>query len=194
MGYKHNKENILETGYHVLRKNGYHGVGINEILKAAGIPKGSFYNFFDSKEDFTREVIAYHGLDQSQWISTFFEEAQGTPLNNLKSFYKKLIDINEMDEYSSGCLVNVMSNEVGRSSDVLALEANQCFLGWITIISYEIQKGQDLGEIRDDFSSLELAEYLHSGTYGAFARMKVTRSRVYLDLWWEMSFRFIQKE
>ena len=46
MGYKHDKEDILAVGYDVLRKNGYHNVGINQILKEAGVPKGSFYNFF----------------------------------------------------------------------------------------------------------------------------------------------------
>ncbi|MDC8005245.1 TetR/AcrR family transcriptional regulator [Aureisphaera galaxeae] len=193
MGYKHNKEDILETGFHVLRKNGYHGVGINEILKEAGIPKGSFYNFFDSKEDFAKQVMEHHGTDQGNWIVQFFEQANETPLTNLKAFYKTLIAINETDGYSSGCLINVMSNEVGRTNDTLAVCANDCFLGWINIISREIEKGQESGEIRKDFSALEIAEYLHSGIYGAFSRMKVTRSRVYLDIWWDMSFTFIQE-
>ncbi|MBX2828903.1 MAG: TetR/AcrR family transcriptional regulator [Flavobacteriaceae bacterium] len=194
MGYKHNKEEILDTGYHVLRKNGYHGVGINEILKEAGIPKGSFYNFFKSKEDFAIQVMEHHAMDQGNWITRFFEEAKGTPINNLKSFYETLIALNESDAYSSGCLINVISNEVGRTHDSIAHCANDCFLGWINIISREIKKGQDAGEIRKDYSALEIAEYLHSGSYGAFSRMKVTRSRVYLDIWWDMSFTFIQEQ
>lgn len=191
MGYKHNKEDILETGYHVLRKNGYHGVGINHILKEAGIPKGSFYNFFESKEDFAQQVMHQHGDDQARWISSFFEQATGTPIENLYAFYEALIALNEQDNFQSGCLVNVMSNEVGRTNDTLAAEANQCFIGWITIIANEIAKGQQAGEITEEFTALELAEFMHSGIYGAFARMKVTRSRVYLDIWKELSFTFI---
>ncbi len=194
MGYKHNKEDILETGFHVLRKNGYHGVGINEILKEAGIPKGSFYNFFESKEDFAKQVMEHHGVEQANWIEGYFKQAKDTPINNLKEFYRTLIHLNETDAYSSGCLINVLSSEVGRTHDVLALEANQCFLGWINIISREIEKGQNEGQIRKDFTALEIAEYLHSGIYGAFSRMKVTRSRVYLDIWWDMSFTFIQEK
>lgn len=192
MGYKHNKEDILETGYHVLRKNGYHGVGINQILQEAGIPKGSFYNFFESKEDFARQVLHQHGDQQASWIASFFEQASGSPTENLYAFYETLIALNEQDDFLSGCLVNVMSNEVGRTNDKLAAEANQCFIGWITIIASEIAKGQQAGEITKAFSALELAEFMHSGVYGAFARMKVTRSRVYLDIWKEMTFAFIK--
>ncbi len=193
MGYKYNKEDILKVGYHVLRKNGYHGVGINDILKEAGIPKGSFYNFFDSKEDFAKQVIAHYGEGNNQWIETFFKEATGTPLENLKSFYKLLIKYNEEDDFSSGCLVNVLSNEIGRTNDELASVSNACFLDWIHIISREVHKGQESGEIRNDFSALEIAEYLHSGTYGAFSRMKVTRNRVYLDVWYDITFTFLAK-
>lgn len=193
MGYKYNKEDILDVGYHVLRKNGYHGIGINDILKEAGIPKGSFYNFFDSKEDFAKQVVTNYGKGNSKWIESFFTEATGTPLENLKSFYKLLIKYNEEDAYSSGCLVNVLSNEVGRNNDILASVSNACFLGWIRIISKEVHQGQEQGEIRKDFSALEIAEYLHSGMYGAFSRMKVTRNRVYLDIWYDMTFAFIKK-
>lgn len=192
MGYKYNKEEILTTGYNVLRKNGFHGVGINEVLKEAGIPKGSFYNFFDSKEGFAKEVIQHHCKEQSSFIDTFFNEASGTPLEKIKSFYDTMIQLNEMDDFSSGCLINVLSNDVGRTHDVLASASNQCFLVWINIIAKEVHKGQDEGEIRKDFTALEIAEYMHSGIYGAFSRMKVTRSRVYLDIWRDMTFEFIK--
>ncbi len=192
MGYKHNKEEILETGYQVLRKNGYHDVGINQILKEAGIPKGSFYNFFESKEDFARQVIEYYGCNNSKWIETLFEESEETPINKLKSFYQLLVSYNEQDDYNGGCLVNTMSNEIGRNSDVLAKELNQQFIGWLTIIEEVVSEGQKLGEITTAYTALEIAEYLHSGFFGTFSRMKVTRSRIYMDIWIKMTFDFIK--
>ena len=50
MGYKHNIDTIVKKGMRLFEQRGYHAVGINDILKACAIPKGSFYNFFDSKE------------------------------------------------------------------------------------------------------------------------------------------------
>ncbi len=191
MGYKHNKEDILETGYHVLRKNGYHKVGINEILKEAGIPKGSFYNFFESKEDFAVQVIQQYGRSNRQWIEQFFQQEM-SPLTLIKAFYKHLIDLNEQDDYASGCLVNAMSNETGRLYDKLAEVSDESFESWIEVIAEVIKKGQDSEEITKAYTAKELAEFLHTGMYGTFARMKITRSRKFMDQWFDMSMKFIE--
>ena len=61
MGYKHNIEDIIEKGTELFRKKGYNNVGINEILNTCDIPKGSFYNFFETKEEFATKVIDNYG-------------------------------------------------------------------------------------------------------------------------------------
>ncbi|XLS27667.1 TetR/AcrR family transcriptional regulator [Flavobacteriaceae bacterium M23B6Z8] len=193
MGYKYKKEDILNVGYEIFRKSGYHNVGINEILKESGIPKGSFYNFFNSKEDFAQQVISKYGISNQNWIESFFKESTLSPINSLKAFYTIVMDMNEQDDYKGGCLINNMSMEVGRNNDKLGSEANQHFIGWLNVLAPIIAKGQDIGEITTDYSSLELAEYLHAGFYGTLSRTKVTRSRVYMDTWLEITFNLIKK-
>ena len=193
MGYKHNQEDILEMGYQVIRKRGYHNTGINHILQESGIPKGSFYNFFKSKQDFAIKMIERYGENNKNWIENFFTTSSESPLNALRSFYRLLIDLNEQDEYSSGCIVNSLSNEVGRNDDGLAHKMNAQFLGWIDVISEVVKKGQETEEITNAYSAEDIAEYLHAGMYGGFPRMKVTRSRAYLDQWYDMTFDFITK-
>ncbi len=192
MGYKYNKEDILNVGYEVFRKNGYHNVGINEILKESGIPKGSFYNFFESKEDFAQQVINQYGLSNQSLMEKFFEESSLTPIESLKSFYAMVMDMNEQDNYAGGCLVNNMSMEVGRNIDNLGAAANQHFIGWLNVLAPIIDKGQKLEEIITAYSPMELAEYLHAGFYGALSRTKVTRSRVYMDIWLDITFNLIK--
>jgi len=192
MGYKHSIEEILDIGYDVLRKNGYHNVGINQILKEAGIPKGSFYNFFQSKEDFANKVMKRYGESNGEWMQDFFNKSELSPIESLKSFYKFMIDVNEKDEFLSGCIINNMSIEVGRINEIMASKANEQFIGWLNILAPIIRKGQDLKEITNKFSALEIAEYLHAGFYGTFSRMKVTRNRTYMDIWYNISFDFIQ--
>lgn len=192
MGYKHSIEEILDIGYDVLRKNGYHNVGVNQILKEAGIPKGSFYNFFESKEDFANKVVQRYGESNAGWMQGFFDESELSPIESLKSFYKFMIDTNEKDEFLSGCIVNNMSIEVGRINDTMATKANEQFIDWLIILANVISKGQELKEITTKFSALEIAEYLHAGFYGTFSRMKVTRNRTYMDIWYNLSFEFIK--
>ncbi len=192
MGYKYNKEDILNVGYDVFRRNGYHNVGINQILKEAGIPKGSFYNFFESKEDFAQQVIKQYGESNACWMKDFFDDCTLPPMECLQSFYAMMIDLNEKDTYSGGCLVNNMSVEVGRQNDSIASEANTHFLEWLHVLAAVIVKGQETNEITNKFSALELAEYMHAGFFGVLARTKVTRNRVYMDTWFEMTFTFIK--
>lgn len=192
MGYKHNKEDILKKGYEIFRKSGYHNVGINEILKQSGLPKGSFYNFFESKEAFAREVIDYYGQSTGEWLEGYFNN-NSSHYAQIKKFYGYLIDANEEDGYASGCLINSMSNEIGTLNASLASISDHHFKGWIEIIAKVIAKGQEAGEITIDFTALELAEYLHAGLYGTFARMKVTGSREYMDKWHTMTMKFIKR-
>ena len=192
MGYKHKVEEILDIGYDVFRKNGYHNVGINQILKESGIPKGSFYNFFKSKEDFANKVMERYGETNANSIQDFLDKSELTPIESLKSFYSFMIDINETDKYLSGCIINNMSIEVGRINEVMASKANEQFIGWLNILASVISKGQELKEITKKYSALEIAEYLHSGFYGTFSRMKVTRNRTYMDIWLKITFDFIK--
>lgn len=191
MGYKHNKEEILKVGYEVFRTNGYHNVGINQILKESGIPKGSFYNYFESKEDFAQQVIQQYGENNKLWMEDFFENCDLSPIECLKSFYTFMMNLNENDKYNGGCLVNNMSVEVGHRNEVIGTEANLHFMGWLNVLAMEITKGQNMGEITRNFSALELAEYIHAGFYGVLARTKVAKNRVYMDIWFEMTFKFI---
>lgn len=191
MGYKHDSEDILKTGMELFRTNGYHKVGINQILEECGIPKGSFYNFFQSKEDFAISIVKKYGQDSLHMIQQFLREKSLSPLERLKSFYTMLIDSNETDDYAGGCLINTLSNEVGRNVDSLAIASNESFKMWVKEIALCVKEGQELGEITNAYSDLELAEYMHAGLYGSFSRMKVTRSREYMDKWFKMTFSFI---
>jgi TetR/AcrR family transcriptional repressor of nem operon len=191
MGYKHNIDDILATGSELIRTKGYHNVGINEILKACAIPKGSFYNFFETKEHFATAILNRYGDDSKKWVERYLLDDSLSPLNRLKSFYSIMIDANEKDDYSGGCLVNTLSNEVGRLNDGIAESANKNFIKIIDVVTDCVAKAQEAGELVDTFPPEQIAEYLHAGAYGGFSRMKVTRDRKYLDNWYKMTFNFI---
>ncbi|MCK5369081.1 MAG: TetR/AcrR family transcriptional regulator [Cyclobacteriaceae bacterium] len=193
MGYKHNAEDIISKGAELFRKKGYHNVGINEILKACEIPKGSFYNFFDTKEKFTEKVIESYGTSSLNMIVNALGDKSKSPLERLKQFYSMLIDINEKDGMDAGCLLNNLSIEVGGFNPGISKVADKIFKIWIEEIARCVEEGQDEGEIIDTMPAEDIAEYMHAGLFGAFSRMKVNRNRVYLDKWYNMTFEFISK-
>lgn len=191
MGYKHKKEDIIAIGSELIRKKGYHNVGINEILKACAIPKGSFYNFFSSKEDFVEQSLKEYGQKNLQMIQTHLSNSQQSPLRRLKKFYSFILDVNHREGCNAGCLINNISMELGGLNRNIAVIADEQFQETIAIIALCIQEGQDAGEISTKFSAIYLAEYIHAGIGGAFSRMKVQNNRTYLDKWYAMTFDFI---
>lgn len=191
MGYKDNIEDIIDKGTELFRKKEYNNVGINEILKACDIPKGSFYNFFETKEVFAEPVIEKYGNNSLKMIRKALSDHGISPLIRLKDFYAILIDINERDGFNSGCLINNLSSEVGGFNEQISMATNRSFTSWVKEIAKCVKEGQVKGEVIDTMSAEDIAEYLHAGISGAFSRMKVNKDRTYLDKWYRMTFNFI---
>ncbi len=57
MNTKSTRDHLLDVGVELMHRNGYKATGLTEILQAAGVPKGSFYHHFGSKEDFAAAAL-----------------------------------------------------------------------------------------------------------------------------------------
>jgi TetR/AcrR family transcriptional repressor of nem operon len=187
----HNKKEIIRKGSELFRKQGYHNTGISDILHACNIPKGSFYNYFNSKEDFAIKVLDHYGDSQLEYARHKLKDREHSPVDRLKSYYLALIDLVNQEDVKSGCLINNISNEMGGLNERLADAANRNFMKWIDIIARIVAKGQAISEIRNDIGALEIAEYLHGTFYGMLSRMKATRNVENLHDWHTMTFKFL---
>ena len=83
MAKKNKKTEILEKGAEIIYKKGFNNTGINEILEASGVPKGSFYFYFRNKEDFGLQLIDH-------FLVRFLVSAQDHLLNTNKSYLESL--------------------------------------------------------------------------------------------------------
>src|SRR5436189_2079852 len=61
------KERILEAAEEIMLQKSFHSVGLNEILAAVKVPKGSFYHYFQSKEQFGVELLRHYVAEASAW-------------------------------------------------------------------------------------------------------------------------------
>ena len=190
----HSKKEIIRKGVDIFRKQGYHNTGISDILYTCDIPKGSFYNYFRSKEDYCISVLDYYGDSLLEFMKNKLKSDGDSPIENLKELYRAFIEIVEKEEIKSGCLVNNISNEVGGLNDKFAEAADQIFQKWMNAIASVVTKGQATHEIRNDMGALEIAEYLHGTFYGLLSRMKVTRNTDGLNDWHKMTFKFLSEE
>ncbi len=94
---------LLEKGAEIIIEKGFNNTGIQDILNAAGVPKGSFYYYFKSKEDFGLSLIDFYSNNLSVMMEEYFKDSKKSPLNRFKSFIDDFITYYDLRECKQGC-------------------------------------------------------------------------------------------
>ncbi|MBN0988522.1 TetR/AcrR family transcriptional regulator [Amphritea pacifica] len=173
---EHNRERILQTGMELFNRKGYHGTGLKEILDTCQVPKGSFYNYFESKEQFAVEVLEYsHQLEDAKWEKRT-NAIEGNLLERFRLAIDQFIADYENDPDSTGCLLTNLMGEVGNASnsfrEIISLSCNRV----IDCIEESFKEGQLQGCFRNDLSARALAQLFWDSWQGALLRTKVEAS------------------
>ncbi|HKK77489.1 MAG TPA: TetR family transcriptional regulator C-terminal domain-containing protein [Saprospiraceae bacterium] len=176
MNQKHDKQEILLKGIFLLRRQGYHNTGINDILQECQIPKGSFYNFFRSKEDFGLQALELYGESMLRLMQKFTRNEDLSPYERLVNFLEITIQANEEEDMQYGCLSMNFSVELAGYKDSFARLNADIFDYWTEELTACISEAQELGEVRSDYDAKTLAQFLYTNLFGAYARGKSERS------------------
>ncbi len=107
------RRTLLETGKRIFLERGYSNAGIETILQAAGVPKGSFYYYFGSKEEFGLEVLSYFAAEIVANFERCQADATKSPLERLRAYFEDVCVRLESRECRNGCLVGNLSQETG---------------------------------------------------------------------------------
>ncbi|MGO4612766.1 TetR family transcriptional regulator C-terminal domain-containing protein [Nocardia sp. 2YAB30] len=165
---------LVEEGAAGFLANGYHGTGIKQILDKVGVPKGSFYNYFDSKESFGHAIIEHHSLCVQQNLTGAFDGAPD-PVSGLRTFFERLMDDFAAAEFTGGCLIANLGGEL-EGSELLRESLSGAWGAWRDRVADQLAQGQRLGMIRSDIAAIELADMLLESWEGAVIRMKIDRT------------------
>ena len=176
MNLKHRKEDIVVKGEEIFRENGYHSTGVSEILNRCKISKGTFYNYFKSKEDFAVKVIDYYGDVMFKFIEKSLTQPNFSPLEKLKLLYTILIDLNFKEDCRKGCLIYNLSYELAGQNLYIAEVLDQHLESWLQIIATCVEEGQAKNEITKVIPAYQIASTLHTTYNGASGRIKAQRS------------------
>lgn len=171
-----NRENLLNQGVALFMDQGYHGTGLQEILDAVSVPKGSFYNYFDSKEDFCAEVIQYYIDPFISRLSIHLNKSDADALGAIRRYFDELIAELEKNEFKGGCLLGNLMGEIGNTSDVCQESLQSAVRRYRDLLQSGLAKAQQQGAVRSDKSSEEMADLLVNAWQGALLRMKIEKS------------------
>ena len=178
---------ILEIGTQLIGAKGFNNVGLNEILSTADIPKGSFYYYFKSKEDFGLQVIRYYSQESIVLLKSYLEDTRYSPKERFMRFFKDMRMAYQQKAYTEGCLLGNCSLELGDIKGSYAQTINKELEEWQLIFEKCIQEGQKDQSIKNEMPAKKLAAFLLNNWEGALLRMKSAKSGEALDIFIEMT-------
>ncbi|WP_240839837.1 TetR/AcrR family transcriptional regulator [Acidaminobacter sp. JC074] len=173
---KYNREVILETGLMLLMKSGYTGLGIQNVLKACNIPKGSFYNFFPSKLEFVTEVLDLYNMKIEEALKDI-DKQQISPYDKVVHFFKLANQTFFMGEEIVTCpMLNVVADEVLDEASLLTF-IDKKFKLHKSYLEKWIEEGQRSGVVKNQITPQELADMIYDIYHGIVYRSKYSQSR-----------------
>jgi TetR/AcrR family transcriptional repressor of nem operon len=167
---------ILEKGAEIIHLKGYHHTGIQEILKATGVPKGSFYNYFKSKEDFGLQVVAFFMEMFSGMIEDILEAQNLTPLEKVGGILDRFMEIFQSRDFSHGCPIGNLSQEMGDLSPAFRAKLKEAFEFMADLYADLILKAQAQGEVPEAIDGRKAAYFIVTSWHGALGHMKILKS------------------
>ena len=158
------RELLLRAGLEVLTEKGFSSTGIDEILKRVGVPKGSFYHYFDSKEAFGAALIERYARYFAYKLERHFGDSSKQPLARLWAFVEAArTGMAALPESYRASLIAV-------------------FHDWESRLARCLEAAQQRGEIPASVDCEQAAAFFWIGWEGAVLRAKLERSAKPLDV------------
>lgn len=168
------RQHILVTGRNIIMGKGYSGVGLNEILSAAGVPKGSFYHYFKSKELFGKAMLEDYVDTYLAGLDALFS-TEGSGLQRLMRYWDSWLLLSDDACAGSKCLVVKLSGEVADMSEAMRevlLQGTNCI---VRRLADCIAEGVADGSIRSGAEPQQTALALYEMWLGAALLTKLRR-------------------
>jgi TetR/AcrR family transcriptional repressor of nem operon len=180
IGTKDTRQHILDTGYQLIAGQGFSNVGLSQILKHADVPKGSFYHYFKSKEQFGEALINDYFDDYQLRIDARFNSDESTAYDRLIGYWQCWVDVHAEECSLQKCLVVKLSAEVSDLSEPMRLALLNGATKIIGSISQCIDDGIKEGSISPQDAD-ETAELLYNLWLGASLMSKLRKNSDGLD-------------
>ena len=184
---------LLEAGTTIMLEKGYNNTGISEVLSSVGVPKGSFYHFFESKEEFGLAIIAHTGDHYATKMSQIFGDTSLKPIDRLKKYCAESRKDMVANDCRKGCLIGNLSQEMADQSERMRAALVTVLYNSRAAFAACIEEGQKAGEIGNQRSPLELAELVQSTWTGAVLRAKTLKNPEPLDICTKVLFEDVLK-
>ena len=184
------REKLASSAVDTLHTLGFKGCSIQDITEAAGVPKGSFFNHFENKEDLAIDALRRY-LEGSRPDMLFDESVP--PLQRLKNHFSFLSERLIERGYERGCMLGLFAAEMAREYPRMREELRVVFDQWCQSVESVLREAQAQGEIDPRHDAGQLARFLVNAWEGATIRLKITQDREPIDDFLNTAFKALLK-
>lgn len=175
------RQQILDTARSIIVSKGFAAVGLSEILAAAGVPKGSFYHWFRSKDQFGEALLERHFEGYLQQTDALLSVPGHTAAARLLTFFSRWHALQSGDDLAERCLVVKLSAEVCDLSESMRAALEHGTAQVLARLEACLRHGISDGELIRCPDPAEVAEQLYQQWLGATLLARVQRSARPLD-------------
>lgn len=167
--------NILATGQRIMAGKGFSAVGLNEILTSAGVPKGSFYHYFGSKDAFGEAMLDSYFDDYLADLDATLGRSGLTMAQRLVNYWTAWRETQSFFDCQGKCLAVKLAAEVADLSEAMRLALKRGTSGIVERLARAIEAGVAEGSLKVDGNADEVAASLYQLWLGASVMVKIER-------------------
>lgn len=182
--YTDTRKDLIRSGLELLTQNGFLSTGVDAIVKNAGVPKGSFYYYFKSKEEYAQTVLDAYDSFFEHKLKKHLHESSCAPMVRLENFIDDACDGIKKYNFTRGCLVGNMMQESPGLPLSFIKQLQDILESWQALVATCLSEALSSGEICSDMNHRQLAAIFWSGWEGAVMRAKLYSStKPVYDFW-----------
>ncbi|MEL7122654.1 MAG: TetR/AcrR family transcriptional regulator [Bacteroidota bacterium] len=180
--HEEKEKQLVHKGFEILWNKGFNGTSVNDIVKAAGIPKGSFYFYFDSKEDFVIKAIHQYFKEQYYPSIMILQDQSLSAKDRLMKFYEERVEMAKNDQFcKQGCMFSNISSEISGQNDKVREEITKIYNYAIKYVIDTAKEAQKDGDLDASLNIPDMITFFEDAFRGALITMKEKQSTYPVD-------------
>lgn len=178
------RNKLVEHAEEVFRRRGFNAAGVRDITEAAGVPKGSFYNHFETKEALAVEIV------QRYCRATDFSDLSGASSSQqrLRNHFVTQVERTRATGVEFGCLLGTFASEIPTAGNQVRSAVNEGLAAWTGAVAATVQAGQEAREITSAHSAWDLAAFLIDSFEGSVLRAKAAQDHTVITRQLDIAF------
>ncbi len=185
---------LIRCGTELCTERGFQITGIDEVLKRAKVPKGSFYHFFRSKHEFGEAVIDNYRRYYEKRLDRLLTDASNPPLSRLDAFINEAQLGIALSNFRRGCLAGNLGQALGGLNATFREQLGEVVNGWEKRVANCLQEAITKGDLPATPNADMLASLFWNSWQGAVWRAKLEQSAAPIRLFADFFFRSIGRK